>query len=494
MTDNGYTKQDKETLRVLKMQETDLQRLQEKTSSQREALGKMNERLEKLKARAKGLADENGVELPTEDHHPAPLETERERMPLSDVPSWESILKRTKSEVKGDVLIEDLLSQQEIKLAKSEVERINTEFALHTGLTKGDLAFLATATSIQCARWMMMPKMIGAIGKTARLLSTLAPSTMALLEQRQNTSHEVALIDEVNHEFQEEAESAAEAIHDGHKTWEEILEDGAASDVTEKPFENDALNWLFGIINNITGTHTNGDFTTIDNVTGEAIKTPGIFADAFQSIKEDPMRLPAAVYAKYAQDKAAAGEEVDLLEPLTESFSPEMLGDLYTSQFAQLTAIQELTLVGQQAAVPLVINMAVGLLHGFLYNPAKDGPREFYDARTRKILLLSNAFAAATNLALTAGSENWAKLDVGGLIVSAIRITQDASYIANLEDRFIRNEFDKRLLDTLHDIDRHFLNLPVSVENQLTSGSVVFPQETPNGEIEPFLQTEQRPG
>ena len=138
--------------------------------------------------------------------------------------------------------------------------------------------------------------------------------------------------------------------------------------------------------------------------------------------------------------------------------------NFWVSQMQQLASIRDVTLVGQQAAIPLIINMAVGLFHSFMYNPATDGPRAFYDARTRKILMLSNIMASGTNLALTAGTENWLKLDVGGLLVTATRAMQDLSYLTALEDEFIRHNMDKALEETLQDVDSHFLNLPAVIK------------------------------
>lgn len=460
-SERRYEADDRETLRVLKMQQADLERLQRNSDAQREHLGRMGQRLDDLKRRAKALAQDEGAELPAERHLPVGAQPAPSgRMQLDEVAQWEQLVQRANAEVGGTVGVDDLLTAKEVKKSEAEVLRIESDFAHLTGLNAADQAFLATATTIQLTRWMMMPKLVGAIGKTARLLALLSPATMGLLTRQGTGGGNVALTDEVNKAFQEEAGwNDASASH-ANRSWEDILHDG--SSLNDRPFSNDALNWLFGIINNITGTRTMGDFTTFDAATGETVKTAGIFADAFRSIKEDWLRLPAAVYAQFARDKAAAGESADPLEPLAETFSPEMLSDLYTSQFAQLTAIQELTIVGQQAAVPLVINMAVGLLHGFLYNAAKDGPREFYDARTRKILIYSNALATASNMTIVAASQNWAKLDVGGLIVSGLRIAQDTAYIASLKDKFIASQMDKALEAELRHIDSHFVNLPAS--------------------------------
>lgn len=457
---------DKQTLRALKMQEGDIARLQAKTQEQYEQLNAMDERLARLKDRARSIAEAEGVELPEEHHYPVSTEPRKpKRMVQERVPSWKQLSSRAEREVKGDVFVEDLLTHQEIKQSAAQARQIEETFARHTGLSKGDQAFLTIATGIQLARWMMMPRLVGTLGRSVRVIAALSPKTMSLLGQS-NSQDQKALVEQVNQDFQDEAGWDAEVIgEEQHRAWEDILADGpqASADVGHS-FSNDGMNWLFGIINRLTGTVTDGDFNTINSVTGETVKTSGIFAEAFRSIKEDWLRLPAAVYAQYAQNRAAAGDPVDVLQPLTESFSPDMLSDLYTSQFAQLAAMDELTLVGQQAAVPLIINMAVGLMHGFMYNPKTDGPREFYDARTRKILMISNALASASNLALTAGSENWAKLDVGGLIVSAMRITQDASYIISLKDQFVRQQMDKVLEKEMEEIDSHFINLPSTIE------------------------------
>lgn len=458
MQKKKYTDYEKKTLRVLKMQEGDLKRLDEKTSTQQEALNRMDKRLAAMKERTKSLASDEGVELPEEHHYPVAA-PQKGTLGQDAIPSWESLEARAESEdVQHDIVIEDLLTGKEINYAISEVKRINDEFAKRTGLTSRDLSFLTIATGIQTARWMMMPKIIGKLGKSAKVLTALSPSTMAMLESKPTTDEkQLSLIDEANREFQEEIlDCEAEEIREGHKTWEEIL--ATKDQVSEKAFNNDAMNWIFGIVNNITGTKTASNFSTKDAVSGENVKTQKMFSDAFSSIKEDPMRLPAAVFAQYSQEKAAHGESVDVLAPVAKAFSPELLSDLYKGQYAQLSSMRELTIVGQQAAFPLIVNMAIGLLHGFMYNAELDGPREFYDARTRKILLLSNMMASGTNLAFSAATEKWMKLDLGGLLVTASRTLQDVAYLTNLEDHFLKQQMDKTLEQELHDIDSHFKN------------------------------------
>lgn len=464
MSKRKYEDDDRQTLRILKMQQDDLDRMANQTTESRQALGQMDQRLSELKQRAQALADAEGVELPEEKHAPTPAKRPREKMKLDVVPTWEELERRARQEgVASHISVEDLLTQEEITRSEAEVKRINDEFASRTGLTKGDLAFLTAATSIQTARWAMIPKLLNKAGKSGKVLAALSPSAMALLEAKPKSDKELAVIDEANREFQEEAEWEVEEIHDGHKTWEEILD--VKDKMPQKAFNNDAMNWIFGLVNNITGTQTNSNFKSVDE-NGQPVKTPAIFSKAFKSIKEDPRRLSAAVYAMYVQEKLAHGESVDMLKPFTEAIAPLTDSILYQSQMQQLASIRDVTLVGQQAAIPLIINMAVGLLHSFMYNPATDGPRAFYDARTRKILMLSNIMASSTNLALTAGTRNVMKLDIGGLLVTATRAMQDLSYLTALEDEFIKHHLDKALEQELQDIDSHFLNLPAVVDNK----------------------------
>lgn len=452
MAKKRYTDDEIRTLRVLKMQEEDLSRLKNQTAMQTQKLSQMDERLSELKQRATDIAKEEGVDIPEERHLPTTKTSPKEKIDLSQIPSWESLEKRAdKERISHNIVMEDLLTGQEITYALNEVKRINDDFNRRTGLTNNDKAFLSVATAIQTARWAMLPKVVGQLGKTGRVLAALSPSAMALLEQKPDTK-ELALIDETNQEFIAEAEE----VHEGPKSWEEILDQ--KDEMPDNAFDNESMNWLFGIINKITGTRTGSNFSSYDAVTGESVSTPSILSEALRSIKEDPRRLTAAVYTQYAQQKAAEGEPVDILAPVTEVLQPGMESELFQMQAQQLASMTDLTLIGKQAAFPLMVNMAVSLLHGLMYNPEKDGPREFYDARTRKILLLSNLLASGSNLAFTLSTEQWAKLDIGGLLVTGARTLQDLAFLTNLEDHFLRQQMDKVYEKELQDINSHFAN------------------------------------
>ena len=113
-------------------------------------------------------------------------------------------------------------------------------------------------------------------------------------------------------------------------------------------------------------------------------------------------------------------------------------------------------IVGNQMKYSIFINMIIGIVHGLFYNPQKDGTRDFYEARTRKVLSYSNALASLGNIAYAIGTEDWRKLDVGGIIITIGRLFSDIRFITKLKKDFIQGEIDKVLEQTIKNIDAEF--------------------------------------
>lgn len=182
-----------------------------------------------------------------------------------------------------------------------------------------------------------------------------------------------------------------------------------------------------------------------------------MFKEVFESICEDKFRLAAGLFAQYAHLKSDIFTPNGLPVPLVETFSEELAGKLYTEQYDALCLLKDIKKVGIQAVLAGLINMIIGFVHGLLYNPKKDGPRELYEVRTRKILSISNSLASAGNIAYVIGTEDWGKLDVGGILVSIHRLFTDVRFIARIKKNFIENEMDKVLERELKELDSYFV-------------------------------------
>ena len=101
--------------------------------------------------------------------------------------------------------------------------------------------------------------------------------------------------------------------------------------------------------------------------------------------------------------------------------------------------------------------MIIGLVHGLLYNPEKDRDRKLYEVRTRKILSISNALASVGNIAYAVGTDDWRKLDVGGIMVTLYRLFTDVRFITKVKKDFIESEMDKVLADEIKELDSYFV-------------------------------------
>ena len=281
MTKRKLTPEEKDTLRVMKMQERDLGLLEKDTDSHHEQLNEMSQQLEKLKESAKRLAITEGITIPQEHHYPTTRQNKTVIIDSKRVPSWSSLKQRAEAEnIPTDISIEDLLNENEIAKAQEDTKNIEEEFTQLTGLSKRDIKFLLLATYLQATRW---------------------------------------------------------------------------------------------------------------TATGKAIP-----------IK----RVPTGT------------------------------------------------------TLPTKINIKIEQLHASLYDPEKDGLRAFYEARTRKILMISNLLASTLNVAFAASTELWNKIDTEGLLTTLNRVAQDGSYLINLRDAFEKIKMDKVLEKELQDIENHFKHLP----------------------------------
>lgn len=458
-----YAQSEKDTLKVLKMQENDLQSLSAETSSQ-------SKDLDDIRRRAEAIAAKLNVSInPRVDVEDVAVPNYQIRQ--DDIPTWDSLVNRANREIKEDVIYEDLLTRDEFNYCIDDVRRINEEFAKRTKLSKVDLAFLVIATALQTVRWVIINKLYGDLGES------FDPD-----ERLKHNDKEIK--DDVyrrNKEFQDQHSGHGHReSQKGYKSWEEIIFKSAPYDVTVgspdlginmegkyhryKTLGHDPiLGWIFGSANFITDTITLSNFSSyrIQRNPGPRFGSPislfNILYETWDSTKEDWLRLPAGVFAQYVHLKSDEFTKCGLPVPLLEVFSEELAGELYKSQYDSLCLLRDIKIVGRQAALSIFINMIVSLVHGLFYNPSKDGERKFYEARTRKVLLISNALSSVGNIAYCAITEDFGKLDLGGLLVTISRLFTDIRFITRLKDEFIQQEIDKSIQKELEDINSNFI-------------------------------------
>ncbi len=458
----NYSESEKETLKVQKMQKEQLDSLSKKMQDNADELADLRRRAETL-LRKKGI-DPTTLNGAKETSYSVKLKTE-------DTPSWSEIAEQANEQVTDDVEYEDLLTKDEFQFCIDEVNRINDEFSVKTGIyNKKDMSFLMIATALQTARWLIIQELCGDLGETIDGESRLDHNDKIIKDDAENSNKSFKEF------FGEYDYSPSEKQY---KSWEQIIFSSAPYDTTVgspnfgenlggkyhryKTLGHDPiLGWIFGTANFITDTCTLSNFSSYRiSREGtphfvEATDIATIFYEVFDSTKEDYLRLPAGLFAQYVHLKSDAFTKLGLPVPVIQVFSEQLAGKLYKSQYDSLCLLKDLKIVGHQAGWSIIINMITGLLHGFMYDEKKDGDREMYEVRTRKILCMSNALASAGNIGYVIGLEDWKKLDIGGIMVSLYRLFTDIRFITKVKKDFISTEMNKVLEDEIRELNSYF--------------------------------------
>lgn len=472
-----YSQEEKATLRVLKMQEQDLVSLGNNTDSQTEELVDIRKRVERLSAQ---LGITPIPKAKSDDVPNSPL-----NIPNSEIPSWEELVERANREVSEDIILENLLSQEEFNYCIEDVERINNEFSKITSIwNKRDLSFLAIAVGLQTARWIILQELFGDFGAENRGNRESSESGDKRKKKENN---------DYNKRHQNRDNKASEK---NYPTWKDIIfgqyarvDGGKSSGVCPYDAQNGGpigfedggrgshrvhtlghdplLGWIFGTANLMTCSIS---LTKKFGFANYKVEYPGgvfgprysyieMFSDVFQSIKEDKYRLAAGLFAQGAHLRSDKYTEKGLPIPLIEVFSEDLAGKLYSEQYDQLCLLKDLKKVGAQAGLSILINMIIGLVHKMFYDREKDGPdKELYEVRTRKILLISNLIASGGNVLYCAFSEDWKKLDIGGILVSLYRLVSDIRFITRIKEQFIQQHLDEVIFKEIAEIDSYFID------------------------------------
>lgn len=456
-----YTKGEKEILTVLKDNNNRLNNLENSNETQDKDIANIRLRIEKL-------AKMKGIDLTKT------LNKKRQVEPIkiskNEVLGWDEIYQTASENIDSDIVIEDLLTSEEINYCKEDVKRINKEFEEYTSLNKRDLVFLATATAIQTVRWVLIQKLYGDLGEKIDDTTRLNHDDDTIKSDIKSKNNKFADLNK-KHGHQGSTKN--------YRSWEEILYGSAPYDATAganskygismegqyhryKTLGHDPyLGWIFGTANIITNTITLNNLMSfrVEKGLQFGIPTslPEIFYETYDSVKEDWLRLPAAVFAQYVHLESDKYTKKGLPVPMLGSFSEQLAGDLYKSQYDYLCLCRDVKIVGTQATLSILTNMIAGLVHGLFYDSKVDGERSMYEARTRKILILSNVLASAGNIGYSISTEDYGKLDIGEILVTISRLFSDGRYLISLKKKFIEEQMFKSIEEELKDIDSHFI-------------------------------------
>ena len=116
--------------------------------------------------------------------------------------------------------------------------------------------------------------------------------------------------------------------------------------------------------------------------------------------------------------------------------------------------------ITSSAAIAIVINFIISVLHNLFYNENDDISRELYNVRTRKILKVSNIIAESLDIIYVGANiiigmytenpilkeEGMKRIDFGGYIVAVHQILKSSSVREKIRREYLENKlYDKFL-------------------------------------------------
>lgn len=375
-----------------------------------------------------------------------------------------------------------LLGEQEYKKLEEE---INGEFAKRTSIkNKNDLIFLAIAIALEVAKGLLFPIVSEKMGYG----DSFNP------EDRLN--HDDKSIEKAHKEANDKYRDNKLKNHSAGR-WIEFLYETVPYDITAGTGNMSDLNlhgashrlytlghdpilgWIFGTANILTDVITvspgaivqnNNKWSKLIKVAGiksykvqrtpkmmilpERVSTAKMFKDSYDVAREHPLNLPAAVFSEGQHLKSDLNTKMGLPVPLLETFAPDFASKLYTNNYDALCFARDIKIVGKSAMISLMIDMLIGLVHGLYYNPQKDGSRDLYEVRTRKILLIANAIGTSSNLIFAYCTQNVKAVDIGGLLVTLSHLFMDTRFMLNVKKEFIENKIYNNIESEIKELDK----------------------------------------
>lgn len=223
------------------------------------------------------------------------------------------------------------------------------------------------------------------------------------------------------------------------------------------PGHDPILGFIFGTANIATSTLTNWRMESYHVTTGRRdmlsarAKTSLVFSYTFEKLLhegiEGKQKIGLATAKEYIHLKSDVNSKHSLPLPVISMISPKFAGELAHIGLDMANVKK----VGQQALYATLINSTVSIIHSLLYDENREVSHRLYQVRTRKILSYSNLIASASNIVVSACTQDIKKLDIGGLAVTLFRFISDTKFINDVKQEFLREEFYDRIVGTEYD-------------------------------------------
>lgn len=346
-------------------------------------------------------------------------------------------------------------------------DEINGEFARKTSIiNKTDLAFLAIATALQTIKALLFPLVAEKVeyGNS--------------FDKDKRFAHNDKIIKNTERSRKDLYKQKLLKKESEDREWTEILYRKPIFDTTKGSpgiganmeggyhrihtlGHDPILGWIFGTSNILTDTITLDTFQTYQGQRNPIKILPisipffQLFGNTIEVVKRGRLNLPAGIVAEGIHLKSDEFTKAGLPVPILETFTPEFAGKLYKNQYDALCSARDLKVIGTSAIISMFIDIIINLTHAMYYSEKRDGRRDLFEVRTKKILLISNTIASTSNIIYSVVTKNPKALDIGGLMITISHLFRDSSFIFNIKKEFVENRIYEKIDEEINSIEQN---------------------------------------
>lgn len=346
------------------------------------------------------------------------------------------------------------------------LEDIDREFAEKTGiLNKKDQIFLWTAVALQISRIYIVSEItkIENAGK-GELEEYLKKFQEEMFKKFQNTN------DGINQEYRASLKQILtnkvpyDAIDGGRKFGIFKGANHRFATLGHDPI----LGYIFGTANILTNTITTVQLPLVSSYHvqyNEIYGNPQItklastglmFLKVEERIKEDKITVALALIKQIIH----IGTDLYTPKGIQIPGANLVLSKKNAEKLTKYINTGDIIKITFSAAIAMVINFIISVLHNLFYNENDDISRELYNVRTRKILKISNIIAESLDIIYVGANiiigiytenpilkeEGMKRIDLGGYIVAVHQILKSSSVQEKIRREYLENRLHDKFL------------------------------------------------
>lgn len=342
------------------------------------------------------------------------------------------------------------------------LERIDREFKERTRLQDADAAFVVAATMLQVARVLV----INSLTEVERAgAGNAKEDALHSFQDRVFSGFDDGAPAESGRLFASKSHilSSRGVPYDATATRRRTSRFSKVPTIGSRPLGHDpVLGLVFGTSNIMTNSIT---CVKDANVFGIGARIPATYSVSYDAFGKNPLigaptgtveMLVAAGRRVVSEPDAAAAALIkqlihigtDLYTPcgIQVPFANLVLDKAHTEALTKYVSTGDVLKVGMQAGMTVLINWLIAALHGcslIFKDDGSDYCTEMYQARTKKIILISDTIATSSSVVQASITKNPKCLDLGGAAVLVYRLFSDARFVAKLKEEFLQSELDK---------------------------------------------------